>query len=269
VRLPTLTYLEAVLGQAGITIALVALAIVAMLAMLARLEKAGVARPEWWGAMVLLGANVALCAIGPVAWFHDAWAGVLIVLAIAVRTERVWWPSVALGFAAVCFRELALPFLIVMVVLSWPRRKEALAWCGAIVAFAGVYALHALAVQAVQPPNPVPTTGWVQFGGWSFILASVRLGSILVVAPAVVTAVAVPLALFGWLFAARSLRAAPLTCVAFIACFIVVGRSDNGYWGFLYATLLLVGLAFAPRGLVASVRAAIRTGSGPVLTARH
>ena len=266
VRLPTLTFLEAALGQAGTTIALVVLAVVALVALLVRLEKAGIARPEWWAALVLFGVNLALCAVGPVAWFHEAWAGVLILLAIAVRSERVWWPSVALGFAAVCFRELALPFLIVMVVVSWPRRKEAVAWCGAIVAFVGVYALHALAVQAAQPPNPIASPGWVQFGGWPFILASVRLSSVLAVAPTVVTALAVPLALFGWLFAARSLRAATVTCVAFIACFLVVGRGENAYWGLLYATLLLAGLAFAPRGLVASVRAAISPTSHPETT---
>lgn len=269
VRLPTLTYVEAALGVAGTTTALVVLAGIALLAMLVRIERAGVARAEWGAALLLLGVNLALCAVGPVAWFHEAWAGVLIVLAIAVRTERFWWLSVVLGFAAVCFRELALPFLIVMVVLSWPRRKEAFAWCGAIAAFAGVYALHALAVLAAVPPNPIQTTGWVQFGGWPFILASVRLSSVLAVAPAVVTAVAVPLALFGWLFAARSLRAAALTCVAFIASFIVVGRSDNAYWGLLYATLLLAGLAFAPRGLVATVRAAISPASIPATTPRR
>ena len=269
VRLPALTYVEAALGQAGITIALVALAVVALLAMLVRIETAGVARAEWWGALVLLAANLALCAVGPVAWFHEAWAGALIVVAIAVRTDRLSWPSVALGFAAVCFRELALPFLIVMVVLSWPRRREALAWSGAIAAFAAVYGLHAFAVQAAQPPNPILSTGWVQFGGWPFILASVRLSSVLAVAPAVITAVAVPLALFGWVFAARSLRAAPLTCIAFIACFMVVGRGDNAYWGLLYSTPLLAGMAFAPRGLVASFRVAISPTSDPATTPRR
>jgi hypothetical protein len=269
VRLPTLTYLEAALGQTGVTITLLVLVVAAMVAMLVRIEKAGVDRAERWGVLVLLGVNLALCAVGPVAWFHEAWAGVLIVLAIALRTERLWWPSVALGFAACCFRELALPFLIVMVVLSWPRRKEALAWCGAVAAFAGIYVLHALAVQASQPANPIASPGWVQFGGWPFILASVRLSSILAVAPAVVTALAVPLALFGWLFAAASLRAAPLTCVAFITCFVVVGRIDNAYWGLLYATLLLAGLAFMPRGLIASVRAAISPTSSPATTPRR
>lgn len=256
VRLPTLTYLETALGPTGITVLLLTLAVLAMLAMLVRL--AGVSMAERLGATLLLGASLSLCAIGPVAWFHDAWAGVLILLAILVRTDRRWLASVGLGFAAVCFRELALPFLLVMVVVSWPRRKEALAWCGAVVAFAGIYTLHALAVQAAQPFNPAQSNGWLDFGGWQFILASVATGSALALAPEVLPALLVPLALFGWLFAPRSLRAAPLTCAAFIVCFLVVGRADNTYWGLLYAALVLVGLAFAPRGLVASVRAAIR-----------
>ena len=32
-------------------------------------------------------------------------------------------------------------------------------------------------------------------------------------------------------------------CAAFIACFLVVGRSDNAYWELLYTAPLLTGLA--------------------------
>jgi hypothetical protein len=269
VRLPTLTFVEAALGQVGTTVALIALAVLALLAMAVRIDRAGVGRAEWLAAVGLLGANLALCALGPLAWFHDAWAGVLIVLAIALRSDRLWWASVGAGFAAVCVRELALPFLLVMVVLSWPRRREALAWCGAVAAFACVYVLHALAVQAAQPANPAASNGWVGLGGWPFILASVATSSVLAVVPAVVGAILVPLALFGWLFAPAALRAAPLACAAFIACFMVVGRADNTYWGLLYTALLLTGLAFAPRGLVATVRAAIQPSADARPTARR
>jgi hypothetical protein len=95
------------------------------------------------------------------------------------------------------------------------------------------------------------------------------MSSVLSIAPAVVTAVLVPLALFGWLFAGAAMRAAPWVCAAFVACFLVLGRGENTYWGLLYTALLLAGLAFAPRGLLATVRAAIGTRAGLEPTPRR
>ena len=88
--------------------------------------------------------------------------------------------------------------------------------------------------------------------------SSLLLGSALAVAPGAVAAVLVPLAFFGWLFAPRGLRAGALTCVVFAAIFAVIGRPDNAYWGLLDATLLFCGLAFAPRGLAATIRSILR-----------
>lgn len=261
VRLPTLTYLHLLVGETGATVLLVLLGLAGLFAMARRLDRTGVGRAERFAAVALLGLGVAVLAIGPVAWFHEAWAGALILLATAVHSPRRWWPSVLLGFAAVCFRELALPFLVVMTVLAWPRRRrEALGWLGAIAGFGVVYALHALAVSAAQPPAPVGTNGWLQLGGWSFVLECVRTGSLLSTVPAVAAAVLVPLALFGWLFAGTLARPVVATCGLLVCALLVVGRPDNTYWGLLFATLLLPGLAFAPRGLVACVRAA---GAGP------
>ena len=84
VRLPTLTFVEADLGPTGITLLLGALAAAALLALLRRLELAGVTRGERVLALVLAGLNLSLVAVGSVAWFHDAWAGVLILLAFAL-----------------------------------------------------------------------------------------------------------------------------------------------------------------------------------------
>lgn len=255
VRLPTLTWLRVLLGDVGSTVLLVGLAATALVTMMVRLRATGMGRWEWAVAVLLLGLNLSLNALGVVGWFHEAWAGVLIVIAIALRTDRRWWPAVLLGFAACCFRELALPFLLVMAVLSWRRRREFWAWVGAIVAFALVYALHALAVLAVPQADPVSSNGWLQLGGWGFVLATVSTGTVLSSLPLVVTAVVVPLALFGWVFGTGPARAVLATCAAFMLVFWFVGRPENSYWGLLYAPLLVPGLALAPRGLAATVRA--------------
>ncbi|MGC3995302.1 MAG: hypothetical protein QM779_14495 [Propionicimonas sp.] len=263
VRLPTLTSLHLALGETGATVLLVALGVAGVLAMAVRLDRDGRGRAERIAAVVLLGLGVALLAVGPVAWFHEAWAGVLVLLAIAVHSPRRWWPSVLLALVAVCFRELALPYLVVMAVLAWPqRRREAWAWLAAIGVFAAVLAAHALAVQAAQPPTPVASNGWVEFGGWSFVLACVRTGSLLSALPLAVAAVVVPLALFGWCFAGPLARPVVATCVLLAGALMVVGRPDNTYWGLLFSTVLLAGLAFAPRGLVVSARAAFSRSAG-------
>jgi hypothetical protein len=73
----------------------------------------------------------------------------------------------------------------------------------------------------------------------------------------------VPLALFGWLFAGRLGQLVLSTCGLFIAGFLVVGRSNNTYWGLLFAAVLVAGLAFAPRGLLTTVRVALGKPAGP------
>lgn len=128
VRLPTMTFVQNAFGEGGASLLLIALTAVALLAMTVWMRSAGVLRAELLASVLILGANLAHSAVDGLSWFHDAWAGVLIVLAIALRTSKAWWLAAAVGFSAVCFRELALPFLLVMVVIAWPRRREAVAW---------------------------------------------------------------------------------------------------------------------------------------------
>jgi hypothetical protein len=65
-----------------------------------------------------------------------------------------------------------------------------------------------------------------------------------------VAAIVAPLALLGWasLPGGYGLRVASLLGLWMIA-FLVVGRPDNNYWGFLMAPFLLLGLALAPGAL--------------------
>jgi len=265
VRPPTLTLLRVALGDGLSTALLVTLGAAGILALGRQVDRSGASRVEWAGAVLLLGLNAALFAVAPIGWFSEAWAGALIMLAIGLRGEKRWWPAVIAGFAAACFRELALPFLLVMAAVSWRqgRRRETTAWLAAVGAFCLLLALHAFAVQAAQPLDPVASQGWLRFGGWSFVLSAVATSSVLWMLPWATVAFIVPLALFGWLFAGRVGQLVLATCGLFIAGFLVVGRSTNTYWGLLFAAVLVAGLAFAPRGLVTTVRAALGRPSRP------
>lgn len=257
VRPPTLTMMETLLGQFGLTVALVAVSLAAGLAVIFAMGRAGATRFELAVALIVLAAGSALAAVGPVAWFHDAWAGALLIGAVALYRPRRWWPSLLLALLATSIRELAVVFLLVMAGLAWRRRAELLGWLGGVVLAGLAYLGHAAAVASAQPDAPVPSQGWLQLGGWGFVLDSVRFSTMLSVLPAVVTAVAVPLALLGWFGTGTRGRPALALCLTLCVLSLVIGRPENSYWGLLYATLLLVGLAFAPRALTALWRSAV------------
>jgi hypothetical protein len=52
-----------------------------------------------------------------------------------------------------------------------------------------------------------------------------------------------------------------------LGVFLVLGRPDNVYWGFLFAPILPIGLAFAPAALRDLVRAARRHSAEAALPA--
>jgi|ETNmetMinimDraft_26_1059896.scaffolds.fasta_scaffold314672_1 hypothetical protein len=79
------------------------------------------------------------------------------------------------------------------------------------------------------------------------------------VSPWWIDVILLPLALLGlagWRGAAGT--RVGLTMGLYILAFLIVGRSDNYYWGLMYAPLIPLGVLHAPRALVDLVRA---TGS--------
>lgn len=184
--------------------------------------------------------------------FHEAWAAMLAMLAILVRTDRRWVPSVLLGLAAALVRELAAPFLLVMLVTAWSerRRTEAVGWILAMLVGCAFYTHHAQVVMALTLPTDRVSRSWVSAGGWRFILRCVQNDTTFKLVPRLMTVVATPLALLGWLHWSHPIgRRAALYLVGFIGAFMVIGRPDNDYWGLLLAPLLPIGLAFVPEAL--------------------
>ncbi|UMY19667.1 hypothetical protein MMB17_10370 [Methylobacterium organophilum] len=259
VRLPTLALLQARIGIDAAQRILCGLAALAALAMAFRLFRD-------LGPGRVLAAAIALTVVGllpfgvPVFGFwHEAWASVLVVLSLACRSRERWIGSVLIGFVAVAFRELALPYLCVMafVALVEGNRREALAWIAAILAFAGLLAAHALTlshlVTAADPASP----GWSAAGGWPFVLSMIGACTLLTLAPFPLVALVAPLCLLGWAAwpGGLGLRVALLLGGLSLA-FMLIGRPDNFYWGMMLAPLLFTGLAALPFGLRDLVHAA-------------
>lgn len=259
VRPPTLTWIMAAVGPSIADALLRLLAIVATAATVIRL--APQMRAPYREAAILLSATSAGAFVQSGMWvWHEIWAGLLIALALACRTDRHWRASLIFGLMAALIRELAFPFLVMMAVAAWigGNRREARAWGVAAALVLVLLALHWTMVARIALPGDPTSPGWLALGGWRFSLALARQSSLLMALPAWVAALVLPLALLGWFsrvsgYAARTVALLGL----WFGTFLLMGRPDNAYWGFLMAPILPIGLAFAPaaiQDLIGAVR---------------
>jgi hypothetical protein len=265
-RLPTLALLLAALpDMAGIGL-MAMLSGAVIVAWTIRLAPAlRTAEIASWVSLLLL-AGCLTVASPMLVVFHESWATLLVMLALALhRPEDApgrWWPSVIAGLAAVMIRELALPFILLMGALALHNRRwsETAGWATVTLLFAVALALHAEQVALVTAPADPASPGWTAMGGWPFLIASIRASTVLNSLPAIATAILVPLSLLGW---AAWRSAIGQTSFLFLAGFagmmMLIGRPDNFYWALMIAPLLLVGLVFTPAALRDLGRALIPT----------
>lgn len=269
VRLPTLAWTIGALGPDGAGLALRLLAITAIAALTLRLRSVNGSRPVWAAATCIAAASMILLTVPALTFWHESWAALLIVLSLACRSSRRWAVSVALGLAALLFRELALPYLCVMALLALRERNrfEAAAWAAAILIFFAAFAAHAAALSAYLHPSDQVSPGWANAGGWAFILGLVQRCTSFALLPLPLVAVAIPLALLGWAGLRNALaERAGLLLILYLVAFAFIGRADNFYWGLMVAPLLPVGLAFAPatlRDLAMAAAPRIKAVSAP------
>jgi hypothetical protein len=202
---------------------------------------------------IVVFAGVGLTAAGgALCLLHEAWAGLLVALSLAVRSKERFAAAVVLGLLAALIRELAMPYLAVMalVALLETRRAEAMAFAAALAIAGAALAWHAMAVNALTLPGDATSPGWLEFGGWAFLSATARMNLVAMFVP-MAAAFITPLALVGavgWKDAS-GLRLA-LLLGGYALGFMVIGRPVNLYWGFMTAPLLSVGLCLAPDALI-------------------
>ena len=121
----------------------------------------------------------------------------------------------------------------------------------------GLFAWHLAVARTLHEPGDLTRAGWIYFGGWPFVLETARQNILLVLAPNIVVAAVVCLALLG-LAGPRNpwVSRAALIVGGYMASFLIVGwpgnavwGPGNAYWGLLYAPLLPLGVALAPLSL--------------------
>jgi hypothetical protein len=265
VRLPTLAYLDAWAGLPGQFAAAIALLIAVLLAWWRRLGAEPGALRRRVLATALLGLGGSLGLNRDFFVLHELWAGMLLALSFGLHRVRSdsspgkWGWSLAVAALALAIRELALPYVLLMAAMALWRgdRREGLAWAGLAALFLAALAWHLqlVAVQAL-PSDPL-SPSWLELRGLSGWVSNVALSSNVRSLPHWLAGPLVMLMVFGWASWRTAAGAfATLLYLGYGLAFMIAGRGDNYYWGFMVAPAMFIGLAFVPTGLKSLWRAA-------------
>lgn len=259
VRLPTLAWIDAALGDTGQIVASLALMLAVLLAWWRRLGAEPGGMPRRTLAMAFLFIGVSLGTNRHFFVLHELWSGMLLALAFGLHRPGKWLLPVLVTALALAIREHALPFVLLMGALAWWRgdRKEAAAWGLLALAFFVGLAIHLHQVAQHVLPGDGNSASWFALRGLSGWLSNVVLSSNLRILPHFVAGPLVVLMVLGWAGWRSSAGSfGTLLYLGYALAFMIAGRAENYYWGAMVAPAMFIGLAFAPRALKSLWRAA-------------
>lgn len=264
VRLPTLAYIIAWVGEGGMIAIALALMALTVWAWWRRFgEEPGGERFRLVGsALVLVGVSLGLARY----FFamHELWAGILVALAIGLHRPGRWgWSFVVLALA-LAIRETVLPVVLLLGAMAiWRANwREGAAWAALAILFAVALLVHLQIVAGlVRPDDPVGPS-WLVLRGFEGWIGNIVLSSNLRWLPHEVAGPLVFLMILGWA-GWRSAAGATLTLLSlgYGLAFMIAGRNENFYWGMVVAPVMFAGLAFAPMALRSLWRSAFRDSS--------
>jgi hypothetical protein len=208
---------------------------------------------------------------GIVSWLWDGeayltqevWAAVILLAAVASRQRGRRHLGAGLELAALFVRELVLPWLVVsLVIAGWRRQwRELTLLIAGLTAWGAFFTWHAGEVARRLTEADVVSgagaSGWLAFGGVSFLASTMRMNGLIHAAPAVVGLGLLALGFVGLLRRTDELGRRLAAIVAlYVAAFTIVGQPFNLYWGLMYVPALGWGLAqwteLLPRATTAS-----------------
>ena len=259
VRLPTLAYVSALLGDPGLIAAAIALMLGTLVAWWRRLGDEPGGRERRVLAMALLLVGVSLGVNRHFFPLHELWSGMLLALAFALHRPGRWGWSLLVAALALAIREHALPFVLLMAAMAFWRRdwREGAAWSALALTFLALLAVHLEIVAAMVQPGDRPSAPWLVARGLSGWLSNVVLSSNLRFLPHWLAGPAVILTMLGWAgWRSPAGTFGTLLYGGYGLAFLLAGRGDNYYWGAMVQPAMFVGLAFAPRALASLVNAA-------------
>lgn len=260
VRLPTLAWIAAQIGDGGLKAASLLLFAAIGWAWWRRLgEEPGGAEHRLLAiAFLLFGSSFVF--VGYFHVLHELWAGGLIALALGLhRPGQRWGAALAVAALALAIRETALPFVLLLAAMAAWRRdwKEALAWKVLAAVFVAAWGLHLYVIAEQLRPGDPPSASWITLRGLSGLLSLYVLPTPLRFLPSWLANPLIVLALFGWAgWRSAAGATGTLLLLGYGLAFMIAGRPENWYWGALVTPIVFVGLAFAASSLRGAARAA-------------
>lgn len=252
VRLPTLAYLDAWAGDGGQVAASFLLLAGVLLAWWRRLSEEEPSAPVRLSAMVCLLFGASLGTTRYFFTLHELWSGMLLALAFALHRPGQWKAALLVAALALAIREHALPFVVLLAAMAGWRRdwREAAAWIGLAALFLAALALHIHIINQMLLPSDGQSAPWLVLRGLTGFTSDMVLSSNLRFLPGWLAAPLVILTLFGWTGWKTPAGAfGALLYLGYGLLFMLAGRADNYYWGFMVTPAFYMGLAFAPSGL--------------------
>jgi len=250
VRLPMLAWLSAGFGQTGTFILYLALLGACIVSWGRRFWQLFAGRPTQYFAQIVVALSFGVTANPILMLFHEAWAGGLIAVALALWRPERYGASVILLLAATLFREIAVCALLLMGSFAAleQRWRELQAYGLAFIVFIAVMIAHASAVAQIVRADDLASPGWAGHGGWPLVVSVVMTTSPLILAPRWLAALILPLMFFGWAFWRDALGLRILGVVIGYALAVALfARPDTFYWSLLFTPLLTLGVLFVPK----------------------
>lgn len=259
VRLPTLVWFYALIGEQGERIFAILLLIAALIVWWRRLgQEPGVKDRRLLG-MALIAVNAVLVLNVYFYRMHELPAGMLLAIAFGLHRPRKWFPAIVPAAAALAIRELALPFILLMAAMAVWRRdlREAAAWSLLALVFLVGLAAHLHFVAEQVRPGDYVSNSWFALRGLSGWLENMIFPSNLRYLPPFIAGPLVILILLGWAgWRSAAGTFGTLLFIGYGLAFTVAGRDENYYWGMMIMPTFALGLMFTPMAARGLVRAA-------------
>lgn len=256
VRLPTLAFINAAIGEKGLLVAAILLGLATLAAWWRRLGDEPGAGEHRVIALLLLVIGSVMGLKPQYLVLHEVWAGMLLALAFALHRRGRWWPAWIAAALALAIRELALPFVLLMGALAFWRRDvhEGVAWTALAVLFLIGLAVHLGNVDAVISAADRSSPSWLAFrglGGWtSNIVLSSSLYLLSDIGAGWLAAMLALLPLLGWAgWRGDAGLFGVLLFAGYGLVFMIAGRDNNFYWALVVTPAWFVGLVFVPRAV--------------------
>ena len=216
--------------------------------------------------VVLLSGAILPCLLDNLVVMSELWSGVLIALSAALFGIRRPAEGVVAGIAALVFRELAAPYVLVCLALALHERRyrELACWGVGLAAYAVYLAAHVYQVLPRAGGEGLAQVGsWIRFGGAGFLISALQMNAYLLLLPQWVTGIYLACVLLGcatWNTPAGC--RVGLTIASYAIAFSIAGNDYNQYWGSLVAPLAALAACRAPAALGGLIRSAAPRGAG-------